>query len=136
MTIRCALAAGLVATCALPSQAQVITQKDVGVRMGLAVAVGNVFTGGAGVGTVVAAAVVVADPAPPAFGVRAAGIVGGNAGGGATGVAVAVSVVASPGGSGGRRCGFGGLTGAAGAPDVTGEGGFARLGGKRTSGAS
>ena len=40
MTIRCALAAGLVATCALPSQAQVITQKDVGVRMGLAVAVG------------------------------------------------------------------------------------------------
>ena len=40
MTIRCALAAGLVATCALPSQAQVITQRDVGVRMGLAVAVG------------------------------------------------------------------------------------------------
>ena len=40
MTIRCALAAGLIATCALPSQAQVITQRDVGVRMGLAVAVG------------------------------------------------------------------------------------------------
>jgi uncharacterized protein GlcG (DUF336 family) len=40
MTIRCALAACLIATCALPSQAQVITQRDVGVRMGLAVAVG------------------------------------------------------------------------------------------------
>ena len=40
MTIRCALAVGLIATCALPSQAQVITQRDVGVRMGLAVAVG------------------------------------------------------------------------------------------------
>jgi uncharacterized protein GlcG (DUF336 family) len=40
MTIRCALAAGLIATCVLPSEAQVITQRDVGVRMGLAVAVG------------------------------------------------------------------------------------------------
>jgi uncharacterized protein GlcG (DUF336 family) len=42
MTIRCALAAGLIATCTLPSssQAQVITQRDVGVRMGLAIAVG------------------------------------------------------------------------------------------------
>jgi uncharacterized protein GlcG (DUF336 family) len=40
MMIRCALAASLIATCALPSQAQVITQRDVGVRMGLAVAVG------------------------------------------------------------------------------------------------
>jgi uncharacterized protein GlcG (DUF336 family) len=40
MMIRCALAAGLIATCALPLQAQVITQRDVGVRMGLAVAVG------------------------------------------------------------------------------------------------
>jgi uncharacterized protein GlcG (DUF336 family) len=42
MMIRFALAAGLVATCALPSpsQAQVITQRDVGVRMGLAIAVG------------------------------------------------------------------------------------------------
>jgi uncharacterized protein GlcG (DUF336 family) len=40
MMIRCALAASLIVTCALPSQAQVITQRDVGVRMGLAVAVG------------------------------------------------------------------------------------------------
>ena len=42
MMIRFALAAGLIATCALPSssQAQVITQRDVGVRMGLAIAVG------------------------------------------------------------------------------------------------
>ena len=42
MTIRCALAAGLIAACTLPSssQAQVITQRDVGVRMGLAIAVG------------------------------------------------------------------------------------------------
>jgi uncharacterized protein GlcG (DUF336 family) len=42
MTIRCALAAGLIVACTLPSssQAQVITQRDVGVRMGLAIAVG------------------------------------------------------------------------------------------------
>ena len=40
MSIRLALAAGLVAACALPtsSNAQVITHRDVGVRMGLAIA--------------------------------------------------------------------------------------------------
>ncbi len=41
MSVRSAFAAGLIATCALPlpSMAQVITQRDVGVRMGLAIAV-------------------------------------------------------------------------------------------------
>ena len=40
MTIQFALAAGLIAACALPSSvgAQVITHRDVGVRMGLAIA--------------------------------------------------------------------------------------------------
>ena len=42
MSIRMTLAAGLVATCglSLPAGAQVITHRDVGVRMGLAIAIG------------------------------------------------------------------------------------------------
>ena len=39
MSIRLAVAAGVLAFCAMPSHAQVITHRDVGVRMGLAIAV-------------------------------------------------------------------------------------------------
>jgi uncharacterized protein GlcG (DUF336 family) len=40
MSVRFAVAAGLMAACLTPSNAQVITHRDVGVRMGLVIAVG------------------------------------------------------------------------------------------------